>query len=82
MADSRAQAPDAGMMHADDLGEVLRFVDRMEVREKTVLRLRFGLDGTEPKTLQEIGEHLGLTRERVRQIERDALARLNEMMLA
>jgi RNA polymerase primary sigma factor len=45
-------------------------------RERTVIELRFGLEEGNPRTLQEIGERLGLTRERVRQIESDALARL------
>ncbi len=45
-------------------------------RERQVLVLRYGLDNTEPKTLEEIGRTLGLTRERVRQIELDTLRRL------
>jgi RNA polymerase primary sigma factor len=51
-------------------------------RERKVLILRYGLDDAEPKTLEEIGRRLGLTRERVRQIETEALkrlARLREM---
>jgi RNA polymerase primary sigma factor len=51
-------------------------------RERRVLILRYGLDDAEPKTLEEIGRRLGLTRERVRQIETEALkrlARLREM---
>ena len=45
-------------------------------RERQVLVLRYGLDDSEPKTLEEIGKRLGLTRERVRQIELDSLRRL------
>ena len=45
-------------------------------REREVVVLRYGLGGTEPKTLEEIGRRLGLTRERVRQIELDSLRRL------
>jgi RNA polymerase primary sigma factor len=45
-------------------------------RERRVLVLRYGLDGGEPRTLEEIGRRLGLTRERVRQIELDSLKRL------
>ena len=55
---------------------VLELLDKMDKREATVLRMRFGLDDEEPKTLKEIGECLGLTRERVRQIESEALAKL------
>jgi RNA polymerase primary sigma factor len=45
-------------------------------RERHVLVLRYGLDGEEPRTLEQIGRHLGLTRERVRQIEVESLRRL------
>ena len=49
---------------------------RSAERERQVLILRYGLDDSEPKTLEEIGRRLGLTRERVRQIEMEALRRL------
>jgi len=59
---------------------VLGLFDHLEPRAATVLRMRFGLGGGEPLTLKEIGDRLGLTRERVRQIERDSLAKLRELV--
>ena len=44
--------------------------------EREILQLRFGLDRCEPKTLEEIGEHFHLTRERIRQIEARAMGKL------
>jgi RNA polymerase primary sigma factor len=78
--DSLMHTPDAQMMRTDDLHQVLHLLETLEDREATVLRLRFGLDGQDPKTLKEIGECLDLTRERVRQIEREALGKLHVMM--
>lgn len=49
----------------------------LDGKEERVVRLRFGLDGTDPKTLKEIGEMLSLSRERIRQIEAQALEKLN-----
>ncbi len=49
----------------------------LEPKEESVVRKRFGLDGTEPKTLKEIGEMMSLSRERIRQIEAQALDKLN-----
>jgi RNA polymerase primary sigma factor len=48
----------------------------LPAREREVVTLRYGIDGNEPRTLEEIGRRLGLTRERVRQIELDSLRRL------
>jgi RNA polymerase sigma factor (sigma-70 family) len=57
-------------------GVVARLMGTLDGREQEVLRLRFGLDGSRPHTLGELGDHLGLTRERVRQIEKAALSKL------
>jgi RNA polymerase primary sigma factor len=78
--DERQVAPDDAMVESDSLRHVMGMLDTMDPREATVLRMRFGLDGHEPRTLKEIGEQLGLTRERVRQIETEALNKMAESM--
>jgi RNA polymerase primary sigma factor len=78
--DERAKSPELEMVAGDDLTHVMRLLDTMDTREATILRMRFGLDDNEPKTLKEIGEQLGLTRERVRQIETEALRRLADAL--
>jgi RNA polymerase primary sigma factor len=58
-----------------------QLLDTMDDREATILKLRYGLDSDiEPMTLRSIGEVVGLTRERVRQIEREALRKLYDVM--
>ena len=80
--DKLSDSPEAQMTHSDDLHQVLHLLDELDEREATVLRLRFGLSGKEPMTLKEIGHCLDLTRERVRQIEREALGKLHVMLEA
>jgi RNA polymerase primary sigma factor len=80
LADDRSEAPGAGLAAAEDVTEVTRLLDRMDPREAAVLRMRFGLGGGKPKTLKEVGEYLGLTRERARQIESEALTWLRDEM--
>ena len=61
----------------DSVHDVLS--ERLRPREKTVLQMRFGLDGSEEQTLKQVAEKLGVTRERVRQIEARALRRLRHV---
>lgn len=76
--DERMKSPEDELVEHDVLGHVLSMLGTMDQREATVLKMRFGLDDMEPHTLKEIGERLGLTRERVRQIETEALGKLGE----
>ncbi len=80
--DERVRSPEDELIESDNLAHVLRLLETMDQREATVLRMRFGLEDNEPRTLKEIGERLGLTRERVRQIETEALGKLAESLEA
>jgi RNA polymerase primary sigma factor len=80
LPDVRADTPCEHLDVADDLRVALGSLNRLETRKAAVLRHRFGLSGEEPATLAEIGNRLGLTRERVRQIERTALSEIRDRM--
>ena len=64
----------ASMRHSDIRG----VIDTLEKREQDVIRLRYGLDDGVPRTLDQIGRRFGLSRERVRQIEREVMAKLRD----
>jgi len=78
--DERMRSPEDELVEHDNLTHVLKRLEIMDHREATVLKMRFGLENNEPRTLKEIGETLGLTRERVRQIETEALSKLAEVL--
>ncbi len=74
--DQHAVMP-ADVATANSLSEqIMSALDELSDREKEVVRLRFGLDGDQPQTLEEVGRQFGVTRERIRQIESKTLAKL------
>jgi RNA polymerase primary sigma factor len=72
--------PASSVEKTEEADQVLHLLDKLEDRQAAVVRMRFGLDGHEPMTLKDVGTALGLTRERVRQIESQALAKLQEWL--
>ncbi|MEC7201603.1 MAG: sigma factor-like helix-turn-helix DNA-binding protein, partial [Verrucomicrobiota bacterium] len=53
---------------------------KLNARESKILKYRFGLDGEKERTLEEVGQEFGVTRERIRQLQNMALQRLKRMM--
>lgn len=80
--DDTIATPEEDLGTNEELQKALELLDEIEPREAEVLRLRFGLHGDEPLTLKQIGKKLGLTRERVRQLQKNALAQLNELLMS
>jgi RNA polymerase primary sigma factor len=74
--DFRVAQPDEAIAQSEEFQTIIRLLEAIDERDARVLKLRFGLEGQEPLTLKQIGEEVGLTRERVRQIEVDALRKL------
>ena len=74
--DENTRCPAQILLDEDTMRHMMRRVEQLDSRAATIIRLRFGLGGGEPMTLKEIGAVLGLTRERVRQIESETLANL------
>jgi RNA polymerase primary sigma factor len=81
VADTNNPSPDEAVCEGDDIRHLLDLLSDIDERESTILRLRYGLAGEEPMTLKQIGQRIGLTRERVRQIEHEALRKLRDCML-
>ena len=80
LEDNKTIRPDEAVFNADELETLSKLLDELDEREAAVLRLRFGLGCDEPLTLKEIGKQVGLTRERVRQIEKESLEKLNHIL--
>jgi RNA polymerase primary sigma factor len=81
IADEKAEAPYEQLVAKSNSELIGKLLGKLPDRQAQVLRSRFGLAGERQRTLEEIGEHLGITRERARQIEQGALRRLRKMML-
>jgi len=80
LADENASRPGETLEEDEECAKAVGLLDRVEPRESEIIRLHYGLDGQKPMSLKEIGEKMGLTRERIRQIRRDALAKLCAFM--
>ena len=78
--DLRSQAVQDAIVNADEAARLVEHLSELTEREATVIRMRFGIGHSAPMTLREVGETLGLTRERIRQIEAGALAKLRAAM--
>ncbi len=80
--DEQTPPPDQELTRLEDIEQLLTLLETLPSREQQVLKLRFGLDGEPIRKLDELGEMLGCTNERVRQIQNQALKKLQKKMLA
>jgi RNA polymerase primary sigma factor len=80
--DRKSEKPDSHLLSENEHEILSRLLESISPREARILRLRYGLDDDRPMTLAQIGERVGLTRERVRQIEREAIKRLHNIINA
>lgn len=78
--DTNNPSPDEQVSGNDQLRQLTELLEAFDERAAKILKLRYGLDGEDPMTLKEIGVRIGLTRERVRQIEHESLAKLRATM--
>ena len=78
--DDKSTAPDEVVQDEETLSHMLMLTEKLDVRERRILELRFGLNGERPKTLEEVSQSIGRTRERVRQIQNQALDKLKSML--
>ena len=78
--DQGAMTPDRILGDEESVHRLLSLLSQLDDRERLILQLRFGLDGKRPKTLEEVSQEIRRTRERVRQIQNQALAKLRAML--
>ncbi len=80
LEDPNAGRPEDVLAAVEEQLKALKLLNKLDPREANILRWHYGLDGNTPMPLKEIAKKLGLTRERIRQIRRDALTKLHEYM--
>jgi RNA polymerase primary sigma factor len=80
IGDDEAQTPFELLRDKNLLGEVDGLLEVLDPREKKIISQRFGLDGGKPKTLEDVGKDFGITRERIRQLQNVALAKLRRAL--
>ncbi|MBL8748824.1 MAG: sigma-70 family RNA polymerase sigma factor [Planctomycetes bacterium] len=80
LPDTRTRSPEEQTLSAIELNRLRELLGMMDAREARILKLRFGIGSGEPLTLKAIGKRFGLTRERVRQMEQQALEKLGVIM--
>lgn len=80
LEDTRSRSPEEEILSAMEIGRMRELVEMLDTRESRILKLRFGIGNGDPMTLKAIGKRFGLTRERVRQMEQQALDKLCAIM--
>lgn len=80
VADERTSTPFDHLRDKVDHGLLMQLLSKLPEREERILRFRFGLDGHEEQTLEEVGKKFGLTRERIRQLQNEAFKKLRDLL--
>jgi RNA polymerase primary sigma factor len=81
IGDESAQSPSQAYAEKDMIDDLKSQLEKLDEREADIIRLRFGFNGQRPLTLEEVGEHFGITRERVRQLQNIALVKMRSGFL-
>ena len=81
LSDERGMGPELESQDDDMHASIVHWLEELNPKQREVLARRFGLLGYEPATLEDVGAEIGLTRERVRQIQVEGLRRLREILL-
>lgn len=79
--DRHAMTPDQILGDVESVFRLMDLLEKLEERERRILEMRFGLRGNRPLTLEEVSQEIGRTRERVRQIQNQALSKLKQLLV-